>query len=635
MKRKIAVMSYGLLTHTIKNVLSEDILCQLQIFDSAFSDTLNYAYELINNGKVNVFISAGSNAKILRENIEFPPMLNIDINGFDIMEAILTAKKCGKKIALISYMGSMPKLGRFKEIFSHEIIQREFKNLVELERLIIDLKARGYDCVIGGSLVCGIAEKNDLNYVFIYSKNSITGVIEQAFKLEDSILNERLESNKLKVILENVYSGVIVSNDLGIIEIYNSNAEKILKYPKIKVLGKNIDQIIPNIEIKKIVASGFPEKNQIRRISDKKIILSSHIPIKSEDEIIGIVTTFQDISTIQKTEEKIRRDMAKKGFVSKYTFKDILGESSAIEKAKNLARIYAKEEHNVLIIGETGTGKELFAHSIHNESNRSDMPFVTVNCPAVPESLLESQLFGYERGSFTGAKKEGEVGLFEIAHKGTIFFDEITELPLGLQSKILRAIQEREIMRVGGNRIIPVDVRVIAATNRSLGEMAKGENFRRDLYYRLGVLYISVPPLRERIEDIHIIVEDIVKKYNPDLYCNNKNLWIRLIKLFEKYNWPGNIRELINVANRLLVVLKNRMLDSVDLEKVTSEVLKSESSLFHDYDKTILKQEKEITKQEIILTLQETKWHKGKAATRLGISRVTLWRKMREYNLID
>jgi len=627
-------MSYGLLTHTIKDVLSKDILCQLQIFDSAFSDTLNYAYKLINKGKVNVFISAGSNAKILRKNIEFPPILSIDINGFDIMEAILNAKKYGKKVVLISYMESMSKLGRLEEILTLEIIQKDFKNLVELEILIIDLKARGYNCVIGGSLVCSIAEKNGLNYVFVYSKNSIMEVIKQAFKLEDSILNERLESNKLKTILENVYSGVIVSNDLGIIEIYNLNAEKILEYPKIKALGKNIDQLIPNIEIEKIMTSGFPEKNQIRKISDKKIILSSHIPIKSEDETIGVVTTFQDISTIQKTEEKIRRDMAKKGFVSKYTFKDILGESLVIGKAKNLARIYAKEEHNVLIIGETGTGKELFAHSIHNGSNRSDMPFVTVNCPAVPENLLESQLFGYERGSFTGAKKEGEVGLFEIAHKGTIFFDEITELPLGLQSKILRAIQEREIMRVGGSRIIPVDVRVIAATNRSLNEMVKGENFRRDLYYRLGVLYISVPPLRERVEDIHIIVEDIVKKYNPDLYYNNKDLWIRLIKLFEEYNWPGNIRELINVTNRLLVILKHRMLDSVDLGKVTFELLKSESSLLYDCDRTSLKQEKEITKQEIILTLQETKWHKGKAATRLGISRVTLWRKMREYNLI-
>ncbi|MBP2627831.1 MAG: proprionate catabolism activator, Fis family [Firmicutes bacterium] len=286
---------------------------------------------------------------------------------------------------------------------------------------------------------------------------------------------------------------------------------------------------------------------------------------------------------------------------------------------------YANADAKVLITGESGTGKELVAQSIHNLSGRKNGPFVAVNCAALPESILESELFGYEEGAFTGAKKGGKFGLFELAHKGTLFLDEIGELPLSLQARLLRVLQENEVMRLGGDSVIPVDIRVLSATNQDLAKLVEKKEFRADLYYRLDVLRIHVPALRERTEDIPDLVKKIMSK-NVSRPSRSKITGItdKATAVLQKCLWKGNIRELENVIERLKLIAKGPVIEEVD---VRQELMDYQHLAIEEKDNDSLG---DIEKKKIEQILLEEKYNYTQAAKRLGISRTTLWRKVRE-----
>jgi len=296
-----------------------------------------------------------------------------------------------------------------------------------------------------------------------------------------------------------------------------------------------------------------------------------------------------------------------------------------MERLIGLAEKYAAADSTLLVQGESGTGKEMIAQGIHIASQRKGGPFVAVNCAALPESLLESELFGYEEGSFTGARKGGKAGLFEMAHKGTIFLDEIGELPLLLQARLLRVLQEREVMRIGGSKMIPVDVRIIAATNRNLIQLIHEGDFREDLYFRLAVLVLKVPSLRERLEDIPCLVESFLKEWRK---AGNIQVTEEDIRRLQTYSWPGNIRELKNLLERALVLTE----DGEPLQLFNSDVWisaehPSRANKDHPSDQNI--SEEEIEDLRIKRILAEEDGHIGKAASRLGIHRSTLWRKLK------
>ena len=256
---------------------------------------------------------------------------------------------------------------------------------------------------------------------------------------------------------------------------------------------------------------------------------------------MGAFAVLQRFKEEEQKQHELRRQLLNKGHKAKYTFDDILGESGAIKKIKEIAKKMAKTNSAVLITGESGTGKELFAHAIHNYSDRKDYPFVAVNCAAIPENLLESELFGYEEGAFTGAKRGGKIGLFEFAHMGTLFLDEIEGMSPALQIKLLRVIQEKEIMKIGGDKVINIDVRIIAATNEELRKLVKENKFRKDLYYRINTLPIMIPPLREREDDVYLLLERFKTEIGADFKFTPKAK-----EAFKMYNWEGNIRELKN-----------------------------------------------------------------------------------------
>jgi transcriptional regulator with PAS, ATPase and Fis domain len=346
------------------------------------------------------------------------------------------------------------------------------------------------------------------------------------------------------------------------------------------------------------------------------------LPITLHGEVIGAVANIEDVTQLQNFEQVVRQKLNKKGLVAKVNLHQLLGTSGAMKEIKERACQYANTDATVLITGESGTGKEGIAQSIHNLSQRKNGPFVAVNCAALPESLLESELFGYEEGAFTGAKKGGKAGLFEMAHRGTIFLDEIGEIPLPLQARLLRVLQEREIMRIGSDSVIPVDVRVLAATNQDLMALVDIKQFRADLYYRIDVLRLHLPPLRDRIKDIPELVQATIKKIaskNNRVYRITDNA----MTFLQLQPWKGNIRELENVIERVVLISKSGIIDEGELRREFPDYQRVE-------DEDCINDLEKLEKQKIEQILLEEKYNYSQAAKKLGISRTTLWRKIRE-----
>ncbi|MDN5347683.1 MAG: hypothetical protein PWP65_1247, partial [Clostridia bacterium] len=414
--------------------------------------------------------------------------------------------------------------------------------------------------------------------------------------------------------------------------------KEIMGFSQEQVKGKVISDIIPSLKVADVLQSGSVKLNQLQLIKDKQII-ANIIPINVGGEITGAVITFEDVTTIQKTEQQIRRKLYSKGMVAKFNFKDIIGKSKAIQDTIEVAKNFGQTDSTVLITGETGTGKELFAQSIHNISKRKENPFVAINCAAFPETLLESELFGYEEGAFTGAKKGGKPGLFEMAHTGTIFLDEIGEISPTLQARLLRVLQEKEVMRIGGDKIIPINVRIIAATNKDLKKAVKEGAFREDLFYRLNVLQLKIPPLRDRKEDIPLLIKHFLMIKEPGLIPKLESFIPEICSLTKDYTWPGNVREVENLVERIIALNKqldisknhNWLLKAIIDEQIglcPQDNLKSLPA--KKPNQTLDIEVEQAERAAILKTLEQCKGNKTKAAKQLGISRSTLWRKLRE-----
>lgn len=309
-----------------------------------------------------------------------------------------------------------------------------------------------------------------------------------------------------------------------------------------------------------------------------------------------------------------------------YDFSNIIGESHELKESINQAKIAAKNNSNILILGESGTGKELFAQAIHKNSDRANESFIAVNCGALPLSLAESELFGYERGSFTGAKKEGQMGKFEMADKGTIFLDEIGELPLAIQASLLRVIQDREVIRIGANTSKKIDVRIIAATNRNLFEAVEQKNFRMDLFYRINVFTINIPPLRKRREDISPLIKYFLNQYNNKFNTNIEDISDTVKNIFNSYKWPGNVRELENIIERAVQISENHIIEIKDLPINLQLKLENNNEL---NIKTLKNKEY----NTIIDVINENKGNIKLTSEKLGIGRATLYRKLSKYNI--
>ena len=371
-------------------------------------------------------------------------------------------------------------------------------------------------------------------------------------------LNKHME-NQLKTIINTVRDGIIALDEKNDVAVFNSIAEGLLGYPGEMIIGKNATDQSLRDDIRALLEKADSVHESSRRVNGRQLIVNSS-PISKDalTSYAGRVFTLNDVTEIQRLEENHRRELVSQQNYARYTFDHILGQSDIIRMTKTLAQRIASSDSPTLIHGESGTGKELLAQGIHNASPRKYGPFIAVNFASLSESLLESELFGYEEGAFTGAKKGGMAGLFQQAHKGTIFLDEIGDAPLSFQVKLLRVLQEKQVRRIGSSRVIPIDIRVIVATNKNLKNLIDQGLFRQDLYYRLNVLPIKLPPLVERKQDIEALARHFYLSYfNGHPLHPEEDYFHNLKEYFFAYDWPGNIRELQNVIEYLVNISPN------------------------------------------------------------------------------
>ena len=580
--------------------------------------------------KVDVFLSRGGIAEYIRKSVNIP-VVSIPVTDFDIMRSMYLATKITNKIALFTYKKNIIGITDIEDILQVKIHEYTFTSEYDIEQYVKEIKDIGIKVIVGGMPSVKIAEKYGIKGILVEcGEEAIQQSLEKALNIAEVRNAEMERSVRLRYILNSITQGIIVTDEQNKIIVYNPSAEKIFSIPSEEALGKDAVDIIQNTRMHNVLESGIAEVGVLQDINGGTIA-TSRIPIEADGKRIGVVSTFEDVTKIQKLEQKIREKKYKKGFVAKYNFDDILTNNNDVVELKKMAKLYAKTDGAILIQGESGTGKELFAQSIHNASQRNDGPFVAINCAAIPDNLLESELFGYEGGAFTGARKEGKQGLFELAHNGTIFLDEIGEISKGLQARLLRVVQEKEIMRVGGDKIIPIDIRIVSATNQELQKQIQNGLFRQDLYYRLNVFNITLPPLRERKEDIELIVVKLLEKFIGNTIDANRAVK-KINPLLISYDWPGNIRELSNVVERLSLVHLQTTSDNwtETLEKVMQnpnaydDYITLKVSLKNGLKDAVCEVEKNIIESMLLKYDQD----RNKVIEQLKIGRATFFRKM-------
>lgn len=429
------------------------------------------------------------------------------------------------------------------------------------KKKIIDIGHRLFD----GNTIIEIALKLGYEHL-LYSKkinNYLDEIASNDYTLIEILKKATTSESQLDILLKTMNIGIIGVDRDNIICTCNKDAEKIIQKNRNEIIGKPYYETLSIIPFDEVKTTQLNIKSKLIKINNDHVNLNI-TPIIRNKNYIGAFAFIQHFQDEELRNHEFRKQLLDKGHKAKYNFTDIIGIDPTILKVKEIAKKMAKTDSSILITGETGTGKELFAHSIHNFSNRKNFPFVIVNCGAIPDNFLESELFGYEDGAFSGAKKGGKIGLLECAHMGSIFFDEIEEMSPALQIKLLRVLQEKEIMRIGGDKIINIDVRIIAATNENLRELVDKNRFRKDLYYRINTLPIFIPPLKDRKKDIHTLLENFKKEFQGDFIFTEK-----VKRVFESYNWDGNIRELRNYVEFFTYIDKKE----IDYNDLPSELI--------------------------------------------------------------
>ncbi|MPL59704.1 Anaerobic nitric oxide reductase transcription regulator NorR [bioreactor metagenome] len=605
------------MTKRCTEVLTKRDQLYIPVLDLTTTRALERAHGYINEG-VKVFISRGGTAEYLRQNLSVPI---IDI-GHTFLSIFVTVKKLKKefgKIAMIGYHNACKAIKKYNAIMNDNILVFEVNSDPEFILNFKKAVKTGAEVILGGFQISKICEEYNHPY---RSTEPDESEIEKALnEASHMVLIEAERSSQyslISTILNSTAEGIVgVDKEARVFHI-NGIAAKLLNYRA----PCSISDLMPSDRILQTISRGADFFNELVTVNGNNLVCACQA-IRGKEGLLGAVVSLQEENTIRNIDTQIRKKMLGRGHIAKTSFKDIVGTSASLAEAKRIAQRFARTNGSVLISGATGTGKELFAQGIHNFSNRRGEPFVAINCAALPQDILESELFGYVRGAFTGARSEGKAGIFELAHKGSVFLDEITEISQNVQAKLLRVLQEKEVMRIGDDKVIPVDVRIIAASNKDLrGEIAAGR-FREDLYYRIGVLELSLPPLTERVDDIPLLFDHFFK--------GGKILSAQAEKLVKEYSWPGNIRELKNVVDRLDALCDHSTILEEDVKKAMR--LPSKPNVGGISTPALEKLLPRLEERLIRETLEKHAGNRGEAAAVLGMSPTTLWRRMKKYGL--
>jgi transcriptional regulator with PAS, ATPase and Fis domain len=586
---------------------------------------------------VKVLVSRGGAVGYLRERFKVS-VIEVNIGFSDIMRSITEAASLGgRKIAYLSSTLNQKQNDIFANIGGIDLTIRSFsaystyRELRDMGNEIIAFAKRGeIDAVIWDAVsIPGLKELGIIEVVLKSNEDAVRQALLEAAKILNSLKVEQSRRKELETAINQLDRCILILDKNKVIKSCNQAAQRVFSKNLEQLVGENIDKLLPLATLDAILDGEPSEKGELVEYHGVKLIVSNN-PIVVGAAIESIIVTVDRVNDIFAQELSIRTDLYKKyeknGLVASYTFKDIEGKSSKLQNAITQASRYAKSNEIILIIGETGTGKELFAQSIHNASNYSKGPFVSLNCASLSDNLLESELFGYEEGTFTGALKGGKKGLFEIAHRGTIFLDEIATTSTGFQARLLRVLQERRIRRLGGGSNIPIDVRVICSTNKNLKNEARSGNFLGDLLYRISVLIVEIPPLRERKTDVRELA-----RYFINLESNAQNLTVRwkddsIFQPLINYDWPGNVRQLKNVVKRAVISVGGGELTQEAIQESLrwEQIPENDQAIMIQVSSSRKDMERQMYEQ--LFKLCENDRHKF--CRDFNISKTTLWRKL-------
>ncbi len=644
LRPRICFLAYRQIRQKALPILAEyEARADIEVVEASFDEAVELARHRVERGQVDVFVSAGSNASLLRRSID-APVATIVLSGFDILQAVMDARGSASEVGVVTYGHTLPELDAVRHLLNIQVHQYAYQTPEEVKDCIRRLRDHGIGVVVGSSLVVDAAQQAGLQGLLAYSSASIRRGFDDALELARVSRLEAGRYEQLNSVLRHLQDPVLaVDLDETVIAINPAMRELIGVTALEPIIGRPLAALTNEVSLRTVLGNAQADQGAVIRVQGRDCV-ANRTPILEQGVMTGASLTLYDAGKIHEADTNLRIQRRSRDNLARHRFEDLTGGSEAFMQAVRLARRYAQTDFGVLIKGESGTGKELFAQAIHNAGGRSRKPFVAVNCAAFPESLLESELFGHEEGAFTGSRRGGKRGLFEAAHTGTLFLDEIGDMPVTLQTRLLRALQERQITRLGSTTAIPIDVRVIAATHRSLDEMVKTGEFRQDLYYRINALPLHLSPLRERESDVIVLAERLLALSARGLNIK-ESISAQVIPLIShrllSYAWPGNVRELENVCDRLAVSL----LDHSGIADLHEDVFRELCPELFDASALLVEPGQIATKASPIKNvsngkrlppahreaaarqaLEKHRGHVGSAADELGISRVTLWR---------
>ncbi|MFC5711718.1 sigma 54-interacting transcriptional regulator [Thalassorhabdus alkalitolerans] len=568
-----------------------------------------------------VLISRGGTARLLREKGSVP-VIDIPVSVKDVLRSVSsTVNKGFTDVAVVTPENLLTFTENLSLSKDAKITFESYQNKKQIKKKIESLiEKNNVKAVIGDKAAVKAATKLGVfSELLLSGEEALHTALDTAQHLLSIQRNEQAKRKELEAVIHYVNEGVITVNEEGRITVFNEAAKHIFKKENEEVTGRDVRKAIPEAKDINI------KKEQRNKLLQGKRIIYTTLPIYIDGNFQGSVLIFEETKKLQKLELEIRKELNKKGLTAKHRFTDIVTKNKEMKEALEEAALFAASEGTVVIYGESGTGKELVAQSIHNASEREEKPFVSINCASLSPTLLESELFGYEEGAFTGAVKGGKPGLFELAHRGTLFLDEIGEISLEFQAKLLRVLQEKEVKRIGGGRITPVDVRVICATNQRLSQLVEEEKFREDLYYRLAILEVELLPLRERKEDIVPLALSFLEKEKKSgrkpLRWQSEDVFSPLLA----HKWKGNARELENFVHRLVLLSPAEDISKGFVEKqLNKRPLTKSAKVELSVTQDIKLMEKELWEK----ILDQYDGDKEEVCRQYRISKSTLWRKL-------
>lgn len=609
----------------------------LRVVSRAYDDAVR-EIEGAGRRRPDVVVAGGSNGAYLKTRVSVP-VVQISPTGLDVMHSLARARRQSGSVALVSHGETPPEVRDFVAAYGLDVVFASYRSAQDAQTCVLDLRDRGVGAVVGPGLVTDLAAAAGMTAVFLYSHASVCAALDTALDMAEATRGEARRRQHVDNLLQHLRDGVLALDAQGRVEAINRRLAAALGVDFAQAAGR------PLIELAHDLAGLLPEADGDRLVSLRGVSYLVHRgPLLGDGDDAGAVFTFQESRAVERLERTLRSSQLAHQFAARYGVEDLVGESVSMERVRTLVRRYAKSDATVLVLGESGTGKEMVAQSMHRLSTRRKFPFVAINCGAFPEALLESELFGYEEGAFTGARKGGKAGLIEAAHRGTLFLDEIGEMPLPLQSRLLRVLQEREVVRLGSTEPTSVDIRVIAATHRALTEGIANGTFRADLYYRLNILGIALPPLRERPDDLMPLAAALLRQAAqreprlaprvPDAAAA-QHLLAGLDTLLRAYTWPGNVRELQNVIERIVVELADAQTGEGEAKPLGPAAIRTIAPELvgpvargATAGHSLRERRRRVEADEIRAALVACNGDRDAACKTLGISKTTLWRKL-------